>query len=394
MPGLFDQETTVTRIEGADTAIGKVYRIVSRVTLDFTTVGAPNNTANTVFIATAIDTLGSGDVLEEITVADRSIPVPYTWPAIAGNGGGVDLDTIKVANDRDFRDGDVGNWVVANGGGSGTLTYSTDNVGLDDDKQILLTSDTDNALLAALNLPNVDFVNNVLYVISAKLVAPAANTNKNFVYSVGLAPFSADISSTQQGFSLIGDAVTTIARSFFVRGSDPLTGSFRIGFNGNPADGDKLYIDDVTIRPCQFSWIVYSKNRLLVENDSDFMQVDYRDNANGAYLLLSDASDLIRNLVPGAEYHLSFYASVGPDDTITAEVLSQASASLAETANIAEIRTLYEMTFIASHTTGDRLRFTGMATGDKVNIDSLFLYRAGAKGGMGMGFGMGMTLTL
>jgi hypothetical protein len=56
-----------TRAVGTVTVIGNVYRIVAQNTLDFTTIGAADNNAGTTFTADAIDTLGVGDELLEIT---------------------------------------------------------------------------------------------------------------------------------------------------------------------------------------------------------------------------------------------------------------------------------------------------------------------------------------
>jgi hypothetical protein len=96
---LFDQEVVVNVIEGTDTIEDRVYRIVSQNTLDFTTVGAPNNTVGTVFIATSVDTLGSGDVLSRITESNRGIPDVYTWPALAG----IFLESGSPLNDTMYR---------------------------------------------------------------------------------------------------------------------------------------------------------------------------------------------------------------------------------------------------------------------------------------------------
>lgn len=81
---LFDQEETTARVEGADTVDGTIYRIVTQSTLDFTSVGSPDNNPETVFIADAVDTLGAGDALAEITSPNRGIPVKDPWPALAG----------------------------------------------------------------------------------------------------------------------------------------------------------------------------------------------------------------------------------------------------------------------------------------------------------------------
>ena len=82
---LFDQEAVTARASGYTTVVGAIYRIVSRATLDFTTVGAPANTAGTVFICTSADALGAGDALSDITAPHKGIPDVDPWPALAGS---------------------------------------------------------------------------------------------------------------------------------------------------------------------------------------------------------------------------------------------------------------------------------------------------------------------
>lgn len=63
--------------------VGAKYKINSRSTLDFTTCGAANNTAGTVFTATVVGTLGAGDSVDNQSVT-LSIVDDTTTLAVAG----------------------------------------------------------------------------------------------------------------------------------------------------------------------------------------------------------------------------------------------------------------------------------------------------------------------
>jgi len=130
---LFDQEETTSVTSGSDTVTGNIYRIVSRSTLDFTTVGAPSNDTGTYFIATSADTLGSGDELAQIDAPAKGIPYDantsgQAWPGLAGSeeASGNPTDNtfyrIMARDDADFTtigapDNDVGTYFYSDGTG-------------------------------------------------------------------------------------------------------------------------------------------------------------------------------------------------------------------------------------------------------------------------------------
>lgn len=65
--------------EGYDIVVGRNYTIVKQNTLDFTTVGAPDNNTDTVFTATSADTLESGDeVILSGIINPNAVDLGYT----------------------------------------------------------------------------------------------------------------------------------------------------------------------------------------------------------------------------------------------------------------------------------------------------------------------------
>jgi len=356
---LFDQETTTSRTSGADTVEGTIYRIVSQSTLDFTTVGAPDNDADTVFIATAVDTLGSGDELAEITAPAKGIPDKDPWPALAGG------EAITAQNDRDFSSGTVGNW-TASADGAGTCAYNTDSIGGRDDKQGLLTSSGDSYLRADLLTSNMSLSTDTLYRVSARLYAPNANTLKSVLL------FFDDIAGDIPGSvitTLSGDTWTEV-RLYNYFASD-IIGKLQIGFYGDPADGDKLYFDDISIRPVQISWVPQGTNTIEIDETEDALKISYVDNLAGAQLLFKNW-DLSSNLTVGEEYLVSFDAKVGSGDTVTARIFDGANY-VAITQNIAESWTTYKMIFTAGTVDTCLINFAYMGSGEVVYIRNLSL---------------------
>ena len=370
---LFDQETVTARIEGADTVVGTIYRIVTRVTLDFTTVGAPSNTVGVVFIATAVDTLGSGDALSEITAPAKGIPTTDPWPALAG------AEAITDSDDRDFAGGDIGNWVV-NADGAGTCTYSAADLDGVDDKQGLLTSDNDTNLGALLPTTEMTLTTNTLYKCSVRMHVPAANTLKNVIIQWN--SITGEI-PTYITATLGADTYTEVSGCFYLAAD--IDGFFALGFNGNPANGDLLYFDDISIRPVQFSWVPYGTNLIEIDETEDALKITYVDNASGAYLTLKDSFDLSSDLTVGRRYLLQLDSKVGSGDTINANVETTPDVA---TGNIAESWTTYKLIFIADHATDVLLHFQNMGAGEVAYIRNQILYRYSSRGLMRMGKSM------
>jgi hypothetical protein len=371
MADLFDQETVTARIEGADTVVGTIYRIVSRVTLDFTTVGSPDNTVGTVFIADAVDTLGSGDALSEITAPHKGT---IEWPYLAGD------EAITDSDDRDFGGGDIGNWVV-NTDGTGTVTYSAADLDGADDKQGLITAAGDESFLYA-ELPcsasggggDVILTPSKLTWVSVKIYTPAANTLQDAILLwrdiTGEIPVSI--------IATIPDNAYTILSGFFSLAAD-VVGNFQVGFDGAPTAGDLLYIDDISIRPVQFSWIPYSSNLMEIDEAEDALKITYVNFVHGGFLQLRDTADLSVNLTIGQSYILTFDGKVGAGDTV--KMALNDGVGVLFTGNIAETFTMYTIIFTAKHATNCHIYPTNLTAGEEVWIRNITLREKTGGGG-------------
>ena len=65
---IFKKKDTIEHGEGYEIVVGLWYAIIKQKTLDYTTVGAPDNKTKTAFIATDTATLGDKDELGELTL--------------------------------------------------------------------------------------------------------------------------------------------------------------------------------------------------------------------------------------------------------------------------------------------------------------------------------------
>lgn len=81
---MYNDPTLAHLVSGDSLVVGKVYRIISRATLDFTTCGAANNTALTYFVATTTSTLGTGDEVAtgHAVMTDGYWGIIYVWRGI------------------------------------------------------------------------------------------------------------------------------------------------------------------------------------------------------------------------------------------------------------------------------------------------------------------------
>ena len=59
--------STTTLTSGDDNVSGDFYEITAQSTLDFQTIGAPDNVVGTRFVASSVDSLGAGDILTPVT---------------------------------------------------------------------------------------------------------------------------------------------------------------------------------------------------------------------------------------------------------------------------------------------------------------------------------------
>jgi hypothetical protein len=354
---MFDQEALGTSIgNGEDSVSGTIYKIVSQSTLDFTTIGAPDNNAGTYFICTAVDTLGSGDELAPISTPAKG---EFTHPAILND------EEITAQNDRDFSSGTIGNW-TSSADGAGTVTYDNTAIGGADDKQGLITSSGDTYNIAWLHSSQIGLSTNTLYKFKANLYVPAANTLKDVMLQAdGMG------NGEQTQVTLSDDTWTEVI--LYVYLDADIVGQMRIRFDGNPADGDLLYFDDISIRPVQVSWVPYGTNEMEIDESNDQLKISYVDDDQGAYLNLSNAADLSADLTVGETYLVTFDAYYDNDDGADPKVLIR---NQADDANLASVTLTtssasYELIFTATHATGDHLKFDDMSGSEAVYIDDL-----------------------
>ena len=271
-------------------------------------------------------------------------------------------EAITAQNDRDFSSGNIGNWVI-DADGSGTCTYNITDIGGADDKQGLLTSDGDGYLQAVLPTSEIGLAQNTLYKFTVNMYVPAGNTLKNVMLRIQGLPDNVAI-KTQ---TLSGDTWTPVEGYFYI-GADT-TGEIRVGFYVNPADGDLLYFDDISIKPIDISWVPYSIN--TIEIDSDALKITYVDNANGASLYLRDSYDLSSDLTVGKHYKLTGQTKVGAGDSVNIRLtvgIDQYVAVITSTTFVA-----FEFYFTAHSATAVLLRTTGMAAGEEIWLDNLVL---------------------
>jgi len=334
---------------------------------------------------------GRLDLIQDAILADTD-ELQTDWAVggrlstVLGNISGIDLfdagkgtynypeslldEVIDAQGDRDFSDGNIGNWVVSNGGGSGTLVYDATALGFagesGDDKQAMLTSDTDASLYAALNVGTyASLTANKLHRMSAKVAVPAGNTNKNaHIQTSGMTQSN---SVTQ---AITGDTWEVVTLYFYVDAD--VNGTLYIGFLGNPADTDKMYIDDITITPVDTSWVPYGGNLLALDETNDLFTITYSDADYGAYLNLSDATDFSRDLVVTRSYRVTVYDAQAVNGDVKISVVEVGDTELGSvtlTGDAAPITATFD--FTASHATTNRIQLAGIAATESVKFSAM-----------------------
>jgi len=168
-------------------------------------------------------------------------------------------EAITVQNNRDFSSGTIGNWLVY-ASGSGTCTYSTAAIGGADNQQGLLTSNGDTYLYALLSTSQTEIQANTLYKFTAKVYVPAANTLKTI--TIG----SSNLGAPYTVSYVLNSNIWTLVEIYYPIGTD-VTGSWGLGFDGNPADGDLLYFDDISIKPVTSLYTQSFRGNLLIVDD-------------------------------------------------------------------------------------------------------------------------------
>ena len=86
--------STTTITSGSDNVDGDFYEITAQNTLDFQTIGAPDNVVGTRFVASSTDTLGAGDILTPVTPTYAEIDTMTLDTTITG------VDETATAKDQ------------------------------------------------------------------------------------------------------------------------------------------------------------------------------------------------------------------------------------------------------------------------------------------------------
>lgn len=265
-PDLYDQEETNSITRDDVTVIGTVYEIVGQNTLDFTTVGAPDNNIGTVFIANAVDTLGISDFLDEI-VQPHSGTFGYPYSA------GPQL----------FTDGSCSTDQMYEG-----IGWSHDAVNSEydcDGSQVLTTELYETGILV--KTPGLHRITYTVRNYSAgsiqAIVSGKLGTSR-----------SADGTYSQYLWAGFGGAVGVRASSDFV-------GS----------------VTDFEIRYISASYAPYSGTVIELDDDGDneAVRATYVNNSSGFYYDFSNAYDLSENIVVGDTYEVRFSYKVGAGST-------------------------------------------------------------------------------
>ena len=303
--------------------------------------------------------------LTTVTAPDKSIPENDPWPAMAGS------EAITASNDQNFESGTIGNW-TATKDGSGTVTYDSTSLGYANengsDKQGKIESSGDTYLAAALTTGYVTVSANTLYRLEALVAVPAANTNKDVKITASSA-FSGSINSNPTGQTLSDDTWTKIVNYAYIAADN--VGNFPIGFQGDPADGDIIYFDNVSIRPVQISWTPWtgSTNTVEIDESEDALKITYADHEAGAYVFFKDASDLSSDLTIGETYLITL------DYKVTGAGMSMYTANAAGFySNVPITETTWtsiELLLYADHATACYIIVRSMGAGDVAYIRNL-----------------------
>ncbi len=195
-------------------------------------------------------------------------------------------ELITAQNDRDFSSGTRGNWTESKDG-AGTLTYDGTNPG--GEKVGKLESSGDTYLLGRLTDTNYSTPTyNVPYRLKANIYVPSANTLKTGRVRIsGTSSGTADLNVKL----LTADQWNSVA-AFFIPVA--ATTAIRVGFYGNPADGDILYFDDVSLKqastsnPMVFDGTVISSTFLDIKRIRLIQWVDHNADIpdNGALVMI------------------------------------------------------------------------------------------------------------
>ena len=321
---------------------------------------APAGCSSIIIYLYAPGTTGSA-YFDDISFREVTAPGKGSFNALTAGSS----EAISDLNDTDFRDGDIGNWGVS-ADGAGTLAYNTTDIGGVDDKQALLTSSGDAFLYGVLALTYAPLSANTWYKLTANVYVPAGNTNK----TVEVIP-SALADATQSNPSEILPGDTWVEYVNYVYVAADVIGGIAVGFNGNPADGDKLYFDNISIKKINTAWMPYGTNTMALVDDGnggEALEITYVDNAGGALLTLRDVKDLTRDLVFGEQLKISFDIKIGSGDSVEIKISQPTETIYTSSSTSFESVSYYcNSASVASKS----LYFASMGTGEIVTINNL-----------------------
>jgi len=127
---------------------------------------------------------------------------------------------------------------------------------------------------------------------------------------------------------------------------------------------DKVY-------PVDISWVPYGTNTM--EIDDGALKISRVDSSTGAYINLSDATDFTDNFEAGKQYKLTGNVKVGSGDEVDVVISSGVSPYGVVVTKTIDTETYepFELYYVATSTTGDRLRIANIGSGESIWLDSL-----------------------
>jgi len=352
-PDLMDQEALTARVEGYTLVVGTVYKIVSRATLDFTTVGAADNTAGTYFICHTAAVLGSGDAASDVTA-----PAKGSLHGIAMLAGSTELVTNGTMETTD-------NWratgtPVSQGQSSAQKyvgTYSWE-----------FTVDGANEGI---------FTNPGTYPMSV-------SAGKLYKYEFYVYPPSTTVRiRIRSGDNSVDDlsrVVTGLTASTWNKVSGyyvaKTTGSdtFVLFSSGDETSGT-WYIDNVSVRQVQTGWTRYGTNTMEIdeaEGSGGALKITYVDQSEGGDLTFRDSSDCSSDLTAWKTYLISFKAKVSSGASIAVRGNWNANPWTLQAEIMLTQTSLTQYSFVAKvNNVAFNLRFAYMGAGESVWIDDI-----------------------
>ena len=265
-----------------------------------------------------------------------------------------------------------GNWIKsASGDGiygvsQVSLGYSGNHSG---NEQAVMISDGDTYLGMSLSQAYWSVTASRLHRFEARVAVPSGNTQKNVqIFEYG---FEAEANKQIATIDLTGSEEEWVIISGYFYVYADVTGSVLVGFDGEPSDGDILYVDDITVRPVQSHWRPTTGSTNLVEIDEDDanegMHCTYVDLSSGMRVNFSDSEDLSTDLVVGETYKITYEAKAVGSVRSRFWIGVQFSDEQVLTTSWAE----YEITIVTGSATGLSMSFTGMAASEEVWIQNL-----------------------